>query len=118
MVLRNHTEVRTPLLAIKFVLSQIFLYGKLARWLAIIQEHDLPITTSRTIKGHDLAFHLEKDLEDSKEVSFQEECVFYMLYVHDEEVELSKSPWYHDVIYYLTNKKCPNKLERVKKKED
>jgi hypothetical protein len=57
-ILGKHTLVKVPLPAVKFFLSQTYLSGKLAHWLAKIQEHDLNIVTSTTIKGCDLALHL------------------------------------------------------------
>jgi hypothetical protein len=44
-ILGKHTQVKVPLPAVKFLLSQTHLSGKLAHWLAKIQEHDLMITT-------------------------------------------------------------------------
>jgi hypothetical protein len=50
-ILGKHTQVRVPFPAVKFLLSQTYLSGKLAHWLAKIQEHDLTIMTSKMIKG-------------------------------------------------------------------
>jgi hypothetical protein len=50
-ILGKHMHVKVPLPAIKFLLSQTYLSGKLAHWVAKIQEHDLTIMTSKTIKG-------------------------------------------------------------------
>jgi hypothetical protein len=50
-ILGKHTQVKVPLPAVKFMLSQTYLSGKLAHWLAKIQEHDLTIMTLKTIKG-------------------------------------------------------------------
>ena len=50
-ILDKHTRVKVPFLAIKFLLSQTYLSGKLAHWLAKILEHDLTIVTFKTIKG-------------------------------------------------------------------
>jgi hypothetical protein len=44
-ILGKHTLVKVPLSAVKFFLSQTYLSGKLAHWLAKIQEHDLTIMT-------------------------------------------------------------------------
>jgi hypothetical protein len=44
-ILGKHTQVRVPFPAVKFLLSQTYLSGKLAHWLAKIQEHDLTIMT-------------------------------------------------------------------------
>jgi hypothetical protein len=50
-ILSKHTQVKVHLHVVKFLLSQTYLSGKLAHWLANIQEHDLMIMTSKTIKG-------------------------------------------------------------------
>jgi hypothetical protein len=42
-IIGKHTQVKVPLPAVKFFLSQTYLSGKLAPWLAKIQEHDLTI---------------------------------------------------------------------------
>lgn len=70
LILGKHTGVRNPFPAVKFLLSQNFLSGKLAHLLTKIQEHDLKITTSQTTKGHDPSFHHAKDLDYSKEINF------------------------------------------------
>ena len=72
----------------------------MAHWLPKIQVHDLTITTSKTIKGHDLVLHLAQDLEDSKEFNNQQETISYLLCIHEEEVELNNHPWYHDIIQF------------------
>jgi hypothetical protein len=50
-ILGKHTQVKVPFPAVKFMLSQTYLSGKIAHWLAKIREHDLTIMTSKTIKG-------------------------------------------------------------------
>jgi hypothetical protein len=49
-ILGKHTQVKVPLNVVKFLLSQTYFSGKLAHCLAKIQEHDLTIMTSKTIK--------------------------------------------------------------------
>jgi hypothetical protein len=65
-ILGKHMLIKVPLPAVKFFLSQTYLSGKLAHWLAKIQEHDLTIMTSKTIKGRDLALHLAQHAEASE----------------------------------------------------
>jgi len=64
--LGKHTHVKAPFLAVKFLLSQTYLSGKLAHWLAKIQEHDLTIMNSNKIKGWDLSLHLDQNPEPSE----------------------------------------------------
>jgi hypothetical protein len=56
-ILGKHTLVKFPLPVVNFFLSRTYLSGKLAHWLSKIQEHDLTIMTSKTIRVHDLALH-------------------------------------------------------------
>jgi hypothetical protein len=68
-ILGKHTLVKVPLPAVKFFLSQTYLSGKLSHWLTKIQEHDLNIVTSTTIKGCDLSLHLAQHAENSEEIN-------------------------------------------------
>jgi hypothetical protein len=65
-ILGKHTQVKVPLPVVKFFLSWTYLSGKIPHWLAKIQEHDLTIMTSKTIKGRDLALHLAQHAEASE----------------------------------------------------
>jgi hypothetical protein len=57
-ILGKHTLVNVPLHVVKFLISQTYLSRKLAHWLAKIQEHDIAIIISKTIKGCDLSLDL------------------------------------------------------------
>jgi hypothetical protein len=50
-ILGKHMQVKVPLPAVKFFLSQTYLSGRLAHWIAKIQENYLTIMTLKTIKG-------------------------------------------------------------------
>jgi hypothetical protein len=65
-ILGKHTLVKVHLPAAKFLISQTYISGNLAHWLAQIQEHNLTIMTSKTIKGHDSALHLAQHAETSE----------------------------------------------------
>jgi hypothetical protein len=110
-ILGKHTQVKVPLPAVKFFLSQTHLSGKLAHWLAKIQEHDFTITTSHTIKGRDLALHLAQHLEPGVTSENDEDALSALFLVETENIELAEHPWYKDIIYYLQFQKCPNNLE-------
>jgi hypothetical protein len=71
-ILGKHTLVKVPFPTVKFSLSQTYLSGKLAHWLAKIQEHDLTIMTSNTIKGRELALHLAQHVEASEGIDEQD----------------------------------------------
>jgi hypothetical protein len=64
LILGKHMLVKVTLPIVKFFLSQTYLSGKLAHWLAKIQEHDLSIVNSTTIKGRDLSLHLAHHVEN------------------------------------------------------
>jgi hypothetical protein len=62
-ILGKHTLVKFPLPAVKFLLSQTYLSRNISHLISKIQEHDLTIMTSKTIKGRDLSIHLAQHAE-------------------------------------------------------
>jgi hypothetical protein len=66
-ILGKQTEIKVPfpVIFIFIFLSQTLLLGKLAHWIINIQEHDFIITTTNTIKGHDVALYLVQHAEPS-----------------------------------------------------
>jgi hypothetical protein len=82
-ILGKHTLVKVPLPIVKFLLSQTYLSGKLAHWLAKIQEHDLNIVTSTTIKGRDLALHLAQHVENGEEIDEEDNYLSSIFYIDD-----------------------------------
>ena len=81
-------QVKVPLLAVKFLLSQTYLSGKLAHWLAKIQKHDLMIMTSKTIKGHNLSLNLDKHLEPSEELDDQDNPLSTLFYIENQNLSI------------------------------
>ena len=65
-ILGKHTLVKFPLPAVNFFLSQTYLSRKLSHSISKIQDHDLTIVTSTTIKGCDLALHLAQHVETNE----------------------------------------------------
>jgi hypothetical protein len=110
-ILGKHTQVKVPLPAVKFFLSQTHLSGKLAHWLAKIQEHDFTITTSNTIKGHDLALHLAQHPEPGYSSKNNEDALSALFLIEYGNLDLATHPWYRDIIYYLQYERCPNNIE-------
>jgi hypothetical protein len=102
-ILDKQRLVKVPLPAIKCLLSQTYLSGKLANWLAKIQEHDLTITTSKTIKGRDLALHLAQHAEASEEFDEQDGSLSALFYIDNQILLVVEHLWYKDVVYYLQN---------------
>jgi hypothetical protein len=110
-ILGKHTLVKVPLPAVKFFLSQTYLSGKLAHWLAKIQEHDLTIVTSTTIKGRDLALHLAQHVETSEEIDEHDSSLSTLFYIDNQILPVSEHPWYKNLVYYLQNQRCPDNLD-------
>jgi hypothetical protein len=102
-ILGKHTLVKVHLPAVNFFLSQTYLSGKLAHWLANIQEHDLNIMTSTTIKGCDLALHLAQHAENSEEIDEEDSSLLALFYIDNQILPVSEHPWYKNLIYYLQN---------------
>ena len=97
----KHIEVKVPLHAVKFLLSQTYLSEKLAHWLAKIQEHDLTIMTLKKIKGRDLALHLAQNPEPSEELDDQDNPLSALFYIENQNFSISEHPWYKNLVYYL-----------------
>jgi hypothetical protein len=110
-ILGKHTLVKVPLLAVKFFLSQTYNSGKLSHWLAKIQEHDLTIMTSNTIKGCDLALHLAQHDETSEESDEHDSSLSTLFYIDNHNLHVSEHSWYKNLVYYLQNQRCPDKLD-------
>jgi hypothetical protein len=110
-ILGKHTQVKVPLPAVKFLLSQTYLSGKLAHWLAKIQEHDLTIMTSKTIKGRDLSLHLAQHPEPSEELDDQDNPLSTLFYIENQNLSISEHPWYKNLVYYLQYQRCPDELD-------
>lgn len=110
-ILGKHIVVKVPLHAVKYLLSQTYLSGKLANWLTKIQEHDLSIETVNTIKGRGLALHLAQhsvpssnpELEDGDDSN-----LFFADMIPSDLVLIHL--WYSDILYYLNHEKCPENL--------
>jgi hypothetical protein len=82
-ILGKHALVKIPLPAVKFLLSRTYLVGKLSHWLAKIQEHDLNIMTSTTIRGRDLALHLAQHAENGEEIDEEDSSLLALFYIDD-----------------------------------
>jgi hypothetical protein len=116
-ILGKHNEVKVPLPAVKFLLSQTHLSRKLAHWLAEIQQHDFTITISNTTKGRDLALHLAQHPEPGYASESNDDDVSTLFLIEYENIDLAGHPWYHNVIYYLEQERCPNNLEHHERRK-
>jgi hypothetical protein len=110
-ILGKHTLVKVPLPAVRFLLSRTYLSGKLSHWLAKIQEHDLTIITSNTIKGRDLALHLGQHAEFSEEIDEHDSSLSTLFYIDNQILLMSEHHWYKNLVYYSQNQRCPNNLD-------
>jgi hypothetical protein len=107
-ILGKHTLVKVPLPAVKFFLSRTYLSGKLAHWLSNIQEHDLTIINSNTIKGRDLSLHLAQHDETREEIDEHDSSLSTLFYIDNQILPMSEHPWYKNLVYYLRNQRCPD----------
>jgi hypothetical protein len=103
--------VKFPLPIVKILLSQTYLSGKLAHWLAKIQEHDITIMTSKTIQGRDLALHLAQHAEASEEIDEQGNSLSTLFYIDNHILPIAGHHWYKYLVYYLQNQRCPDNLD-------
>jgi hypothetical protein len=115
-ILGKHTLVKVPLPIVKFFLSQTYLSGKLAHWLANIQENDLTIMTSKTIKGRELALHLAQHAEASDKIDEQDSSLSTLFYIDSQILPIVEHPWYKYLVYYLQNQRCPNNLDTCQRR--
>jgi hypothetical protein len=76
-----------------------------------IQEHDLRITTTKTIKGRDLSLHLAQHPEPSGSLEEDEKSLSTLFYLETLDIDLDDHPWYKDIIYYLLHQNCPDHLD-------
>jgi hypothetical protein len=104
-------QVKFPLPAVKFMLSQTYLLGKLAHCLAKIQDHYFTIMTSKTIKGRDLSLHLVQHPEPSEELDDQDNPLSALFYIENQNIFISEHPWYKNMVYYLQHQRCPSDLD-------
>jgi hypothetical protein len=114
--LGKHTLVKVPLPAIKFFLSQTYLLGNLAHWLSKIQENDLTIVTSNTIKGHDLSLHSAQHDETSEGIDELDSSLSTLFYIDNQILLMSKHLWYKNLVYYFQNQRCPDNLDTHQKR--
>jgi hypothetical protein len=110
-ILGKHTQVKFPFPDVKFLLSQTYLSGKLAHWLAKIQDHNLRIMTSKKIKGRDLALHLVQHPKPSEGLDDQDNPLSMLFYFENQNLSLSEHPWYINLVYYLQYQRCPDGLD-------
>jgi hypothetical protein len=96
--------------------SQTYLSGKLAHWLAKIQEHDLTIITSKKIKGQDLSLHLAQHIEPSEELDDQDNPLSSLFYIENQNLAICEHPWYKNLVYYLQYQKCLDELDPHQRK--
>jgi hypothetical protein len=111
VILGKHMLVKVPLHAVKFLLSQNYLSGNLAHWIAKIEEHDLTIMTSKNIKGCDLSLQLTQHDEESEEIDEKDNPLSALFYIDSQILPVVEHPWYKDLVYYLQNQRCPDDLD-------
>jgi hypothetical protein len=101
LILGKHNELKLHLLAVNFMLSQTHLSRKITHWLAKLQEYNFTISTSNTIKEHELDLNLAQHpkLECFTEnIDVTLSTLFLTKY---KNIDLARHPWYQNIIYYL-----------------
>jgi len=93
------------------LLSKAHLFGKLAHWLAKIQEHDFMITTSNTIKGRDLALPVAQHIELGYSYENNEYALSKLFLIEYENLDLATHRWYRHIIYYFQYERCHDNLK-------
>jgi hypothetical protein len=110
-ILGKKTQVRVCLPTVKFFFTHTHLSGKFAHWLAKIPEHDLTITTTKTIKGCNLALHLAQHPKPGDSLEEDENVLSALFYLETLDINLVDHPWYKDIFYYLLHHSCPSLLD-------
>jgi hypothetical protein len=67
--------------------------------------------TSTTIKGCDLALHLDRHVDNGEEIDEEDSSLSALFYIDDKILPVSEHPWYKNLVYYLQNQKYPNNLD-------
>jgi hypothetical protein len=99
-ILGKYTLVKFPLPDVIFFISQTYLLVKLSHCLSKIQEHDLTIVTSNTIKGRDLALHLAQHDETTEEIDGKDSSLSTLFYIDNQILPVFEHPWYK--IWFIT----------------
>lgn len=105
-----HTIVNLPIPVVKHLLSQTYLQGKLANWLANIQEYDLEFTITKAIKGRDLALHLAQHPgPECSDIDEDIKALFYVFAIEQSETsdDNIEPPWYDEIADYLETQTFP-----------
>jgi hypothetical protein len=67
--------------------------------------------TSKTIKGCDLALHLAQHVEMSEEIDEQYSSLSTLFYTDNQILHMFEHRGYKDLVYYLQNQICHDKLD-------
>ena len=114
-LLRSHTNIIVPHLAVRALLTQKELGDRRGNWLSTLQEYDLEIKPTKLVKiqglcklaaeAQDLQMEEEEGWEN--EVDMLQNEVLY--------IPTSTNSWYNDLKYYLTHGSRLNHLDARKK---
>jgi hypothetical protein len=121
-VLHSKIIAYVPTSAVKDILVQPDSDGKRGCWLAKIQEFDLEIKPTKLVKGKGLAKLLAESnlraldincLQGEDEDAHSQEPDDQS-YPNEVEEKFMSSDWYKDIVFYLLNLKCPDRLTAAK----
>jgi hypothetical protein len=105
------SPTRFHFLPVTFFLTQNHLLGKLAHFLAKIEEHDLMITTTKIIKGCYLDLDLAQYTEPGDSLEEDENVLSSLFYLENIDINFVDHPWYKDIFYYLLHHNFPILLD-------
>jgi hypothetical protein len=99
----NKIKAYVPYPAVKDVLSQQDCMGTRGKWVSKVQEYDLEIKPTKTVKEQGLAQMLTENNEEPIKMGENEQ-------VNVVVSEIEHDEWYSDIIYYLKNLSYPDHL--------
>ena len=95
-------------------LNQTELHSKWSKWIMFMQEYDLEIKTTKTIRGTGLAGLLTRShplvIVEPPQIN---DLIAFKELVN--EIELASQPWYGPIIYFLINDVCPPDMDTKSK---
>ena len=96
-------------------LNQTKLHSKWSKWIMRMQEYDLDIKPTKTIRGTRLDEFLNQShalvIAESPQV---DDLIAFKELVN--EIELASQPWYRPIIYFLINGVCPPDMDTKAKR--
>jgi ribonuclease HI len=111
----HKVQVFVPTSLLVTALNQTELHSKWSKWIMRMQEYDLEIKPTKTIRGTGLAGLLTRShpsvIVEPPQV---DDLIAFEEVVN--EIELASQPWYGPIIYFLINGVCPPDMDTKAKR--